>query len=126
MAKYVAKKQGKLGQIIDVLTILVLTVGALYIPLWLKMAGSAQVEHPQANPTWQSLGQNTTMVEKWHQLGFPTPASAASIITTRYNYAFSIVELVIMIVAIVGYYFIMLRFSEKEYRDVISEKFDGK
>ena len=28
-----------------------------------------------------------------------------------------------MIVVIVGYYAILLRFSEKEYRDVISEKF---
>ena len=30
-----------------------------------------------------------------------------------------------MIVVIVGYYAIMLRFSEKEYREVISEKFNG-
>lgn len=126
MAKYVAAKQSKFGQIVDVLTILVLTIGALYIPLWMKLAGSAQVDHPQANPTWQSLGQNPTMVEKWHQLGFADPSSAASMITTRYNYSFSVVELVIMIVAIVGYYTIMLRYSEKEYRDVIAEKFDEK
>ena len=31
-----------------------------------------------------------------------------------------------MVVVIVGYYAIMLRFSEQEYRDVISEKFGDK
>lgn len=126
MAKYVPPKQSKIGQIIDVLTVLIMTVGALYIPLWLKLAGSAQVDHPQTNPTWESLGQNATMVDKWHQLGYADPASAASIITTRYDYSFSTIELLVMIVAIVGYYLIMLRFSEKEYRDVITEKFDEK
>ncbi len=31
-----------------------------------------------------------------------------------------------MVVVIVGYFAMMLKLSEKEYRDVIAEKFDGK
>ena len=33
---------------------------------------------------------------------------------------------VLMVVVIVGYFVMMLRLSEKEYREVIAEKFDGK
>jgi hypothetical protein len=78
------------------------------------------------NPTWESLGQNPVMVEKWNQLGYEDPAAAADLITARFDYSFSITSLLVMIIVIVGYYAIMLRFSEKEYRDVIAEKFDGK
>lgn len=126
MAHYIPPKQGKLGQIIDVIVLLALTIGSLYIPLWMGLAGSTKVGEVPANPTWESLGQNPTMVEKWNQLGYPDAASAAEMITSRFDYTVSVVELVIMVVAIVGYYAIMLRFSEQEYRDVISEKFDGK
>lgn len=47
-------------------------------------------------------------------------------ISARFDYSVSIIELAIMILVIVGYYTIMLRFSEREYREVISEKFDNK
>ncbi|MDQ7777963.1 MAG: hypothetical protein Q4615_19880 [Paracoccus aminovorans] len=63
------------------------------------------------------------MVEQWQKLGYADPASAAELITARFDYSFSIGALVVMIVVIVGYYAILLRFSEKEYRDVIAEKF---
>lgn len=124
MSRYIPPKQGKLGQVIDVLTILILTIGALYIPLWMGLAGSAHVANTQTNPTWESLGQNPTMVEKWQQLGFADPASAADMITSRFDYSFSIASLLVMVVVVIGYYAIMLRYSEKEYRDVITEKFD--
>ncbi len=123
MAKYTPPAQSKFGQIIDVIVLLVLTVGALYIPLWMGLAGSAHVANTQDNPTWESLGQNPTMVEKWNALGFADPAAASDMITGRFDYSFSVSSLLVMIVVIVGYYAIMLRFSEKEYRDVIAEKF---
>lgn len=126
MAHYVPPKQSKIGQVIDVIVLLALTIGSLYIPLWMGLAGSAKVGEVPANPTWESLGQNATMVEKWNQLGYPDAASAAEMITSRFDYTVSLVELAVMVVAIIGYYAIMLRFSEQEYRDVISEKFDGK
>ena len=125
MARYEPPTQSKFGQIVDVIVLLTLTIGALYIPLWLGLAGSAHVAEVPENPTWESLGQNPVMVEKWNQLGYADPASAAELITSRFDYSFSIASLLMMIVVIVGYYAIMLRFSEKEYREVISEKFNG-
>jgi hypothetical protein len=123
MTKYVAPVQSKIGQVIDVIVLLIMSIGALYLPLWLKMAGSSKVPQPVENPTWESLGQNPTMVEQWQKLGFADPAAASEMITARFDYSFSIVELIVMIVVVVGYYAILLRFSEKEYRDVVAEKF---
>ncbi|WP_395543779.1 hypothetical protein [Neotabrizicola sp. sgz301269] len=126
MARYTPPKQSKFGQILDVIVLLALTIGALYIPLWLGLAGSSHVANLPENPTWESLGQNAAMIEKWNQLGYADAASAAEIITSRFDYSFSIGSLLMMIVVIVGYYAIMLRLSAKEYRDVIAEKFDGR
>ena len=123
MARYIPPKQSKLGQLIDVVVLLMLAIGALYLPLWMGLAGSTKTPVPQTAPTWESLGQNPTMVEKWNQLGFADPASASDMITARFDYSFSISSLLVMIVVIVGYYVIMLRFSESEYREVIAEKF---
>lgn len=123
MARYRAPVQGKMGQIIDVIVLLIMAIGALYIPLWLGMAGSAKIPETVTDPTWESLGQNPVMVEQWQKLGYGDAASAAEMITARFDYSFSIGALLAMIVVVVGYYAILLRFSEKEYRDVIAEKF---
>lgn len=126
MARYKPPQQSKFGQIIDVIVLLALTIGALYLPIWMGLAGSSHSSNVPDNPTWEALGQNAIMVEKWNALGYPDAASAAELITSRFDYSFSISSLLVMIVVIVGYYAIMLRFSEKEYREVIAEKFDGK
>jgi len=97
MAHYKPPVQGKLGQIIDVIVLLILAIGALYIPLWMGLAGSNKVSATVENPTWESLGQNATMVEKWNQLGFADAASAADIITARFDYSFSLSSLLVMI-----------------------------
>ncbi|MBJ2151767.1 hypothetical protein [Paracoccus sp. IB05] len=123
MAKYTAPVQSKIGQIIDVIVLLIMAIGALYIPLWLGMAGSSKEPVAIENPTWEALGQNPAMVGQWEKLGFSDPAAAAEMITARFDYSFSISSLIVMIVVIVGYYAILLRFSEKEYCDVIAEKF---
>ena len=126
MAKYIPPEQSKLGQVIDVIVLLALSIGALFLPLWMGLAGSSKVPQPVENPTWESLGQNPTMVEKWNQLGFADAASAADTITARFDYSFSISSLVIMVVVILGYYVMLIRFSDSEYRDVINEKFGSK
>lgn len=127
MAKYAPPNQSKVGQIIDVIVLLVLTVGALYIPLWLGMAGGAKTPAPIENPTWEALGQNPTMVEKWNALGYTDPAAVNEMITARYDYwGFSTLELIIMIVVVIGYFVIVVRFSNKEYHDVIDEKFGSR
>ena len=126
MAIYVPPVQSKFGQIIDVIVLVVLSLGALFAPLWLGLAGSSKVPVPVENPTWESLGQNPVMVEQWNKLGFADAASAADMITARYDYSFSLVNLVVMVVVIVGYFAMMIRFSDIEYREVIAEKFGRK
>jgi len=123
MAHYQPPTQGKASQLIDVIVLVVLTVGALFVPIWLGMAGAAKsVTAPVANPTWESLNQNAAQAAKFEALGF-TPESAHDLILSRFDYSFSIGALLTMIVVIVLYYFLILRFSEVEYREVISEKF---
>lgn len=126
MANYVPPVQSKLGQIIDVIVLVVLSVGALFVPLWLGLAGSSKLPGAVENPTWESLGQNAAMVEQWNKLGFADAASAADMITARYDYTFSVSSLIVMVVVIVGYFFMMIRFSDIEYREVIAEKFGKK
>jgi len=123
MAHYVAPKQSKVSQLIDVLVLVALTVGALFVPLILKMAGAAKtVASPEENPTWESLGQNAVQAAQYEKLGF-TPESAHDLILARFDYSFTTGALLVMIAVIVLYYFLMLRFSEIEYREVIAEKF---
>jgi hypothetical protein len=119
-------RQGVAGQLIDVITLLALTFGALYLPLWMGLAGAGKETVEMANPTWESLGQNAVMQQKWIELGFATPADAAAIINSRFNYTFSWVELLVMAVVVIGYFVLIVRLSDREYRDVIAEKFDGR
>ena len=121
--RYLPPPQSKIGQILDVVVLLLLTVGALYLPLYLGLAGRTASPNPQENPTWESLGQNQVMVERWAALGYTDPAAAQNLITSRFDYSFSAISLVVMIVVVVGYFVMMMRLSEKEYREVISEKF---
>lgn len=132
MAKYIPPRQSKLGQVFDVLVLLVLTVGALYIPLLMGLAGGAKEAKPYVpDATWEQLGQNPVMVEKWQQLAAfnavsadPKDEALQAMITARYDYwSFSTWELILMIVVVVGYFFMVVRFSDKEYREVIAEKF---
>lgn len=125
MARYIPPKQSKIGQVIDVIVLLILSIGALYIPLWMGLAGSSKMPVPVENPTWESLGQNEVMAERWTALGYD-PVSAHDMITARFDYSFTWPSLVLMVVVIGGYFLMMLRLSEKEYREVIAEKFEGK
>ena len=107
----------------DVVVLVVMTVGALFVPLWMGMAGAAKtVSAPVAEATWEALGQNAVQAAQYEALGY-TPESAHDLILARYDYSFSTVALLTMIGVIVLYYVLILRFSEVEYREVISEKF---
>jgi hypothetical protein len=68
------------------------------------------------------LGQNEAQSAKYEALGYD-PASAHDLILARFDYSFSVGALLTMIAVILLYYFLILRFSEVEYREVISEKF---
>jgi hypothetical protein len=120
---YRPPKQSKLSQLFDVIVLLAMTFGALYIPLFLGLAGGSKSVPEGAPTTWEGMGQNAAQVAQYNALGFTDPAAVSNIINARYDYSFSWGALAVMILVIVAYYALMLRFSEQEYRDVISEKF---
>lgn len=123
---YQPPKQSLAAQIFDVITLLVLTVGALYVPLYLGLAGAAKTPAPIANPTWEALGQNTTEQAQWAALGITDPAAANDIITARFDYSFSWAALITMAVLVIGYFVLVVKLSEKEYREVIDERFGSR
>ena len=123
---YQPPKQGLVGQIVDVFVLLMLTVGALYIPLYLGLAGAAKTPAPVDNPTWEALGQNATEQQQWAALGITDPAAASDIITARFDYSFSWMALIVMTILVVGYFVLVVRLSDREYRDVIEERFGGR
>ncbi len=126
MAHYTPPKQSKISQLIDVIVLVGLTVGALFVPLWLGMAGSSKsVATPVEAPTWEALGQTPAQATQYEALGY-TPETAHDLILARFDYSFTIGAMLTMIVVIVAYYFLLLKFSEQEYREVISEKFGDK
>jgi hypothetical protein len=140
MAKqiYQPPQQSVPGQWIDVLVLLALIFAALFVPVWAKIAVPARVEKLPAGVsytaaedgtktwtglTWESLGQNPTMQQQWEKLGY-TAESAADIITQPFDYTIQWGGLIGMIVLIGGYYVFLLWHSEKEYKQVVAEKFD--
>jgi len=122
---YEPPAQSVLGQVIDAFLVLALVLVTLYLPLLLGLAGGGVSVKTFDAPTWEALGQNAAMAEQWVKLGFD-PAKAAEIIGKRFDYEFSWIALGVTVVVIVGYFVFLLKWSDKEYRDVIAERFaDG-
>ena len=95
--------------------------------LELGLAGGAKTPAPY-NPaaTWADLGQDTPeKVAAWNALGYASPDNEAlqSLITARFDYSINTLELLVMIVVVVGYFFLVVKFSGHEYKEVIAEKF---
>ena len=123
MAKYIPPDQSKIGQLFDVVVLMGLAVGALYLPLKMGLSGAAKViATPDENPTWETLGQSAAQAAQYEALGY-TPASAHDLILARFDYSFSWASLILMAVVIIGYFVMMMKLSGQEYRDVINEKF---
>ncbi len=121
--KYIAPKQGGWGQAVDCIFVLALVYICLLLPLLLGGgANTYTVPDAKSNPTWQSLHQNPVMQEQWHKLGYDAQ-EAGKLINTRFNYDFSWISLIITAIVIVGYFVILLRMSDKEYKEVINEAF---
>jgi hypothetical protein len=141
-AKYQPPKQSVFGQIIAVF-------GALYAPIAFNLAGAATrtilpagvTQETGANgaitfpgATWENLGQNEVMQKQWKQLGYDisevrdadgtvTTQSAAALITQWFDYSFSWLTLIGTALAIIGYFAFLLWYSDKEFKEVIAEKF---
>jgi len=124
---YVPPKQGMLGQIVDTATVLVLVYASLMLPLLFKAAAKAENAVVQAavavQATWESLGQNAVQQEQWIRLGY-SPEKAAVLINNRFDYTIDPVMLGITFAGIIGYFIFLLKVSDKQYREVIAEKFD--
>lgn len=74
------------------------------------------------NLTWDALQQNTVMQAQWGKLGIDVQG-AAEAITKRYDYTFDWLWLILTLAAIGGYFLFLVKQSDKEYREVIAEKF---
>ncbi len=141
MAKvYIPPKQSVAGQLFDVAFLLTLMFAALFLPLWLKIAVPSRVEKlPEgvtytlaadgatrqwSGLTWEKLGQNPAMQAQWAKLGY-TLELAAEIITQPFDYTIDTAGLVITGIVIIGFFIFLVVMSDREYRQVIAEKFDG-
>lgn len=119
---YQPPKQSLAGQIVDVFVIVVLVFGALWAPAVLGLTGPGTVTKTLTSPTWDKLGQNPAMQHAWTQLGM-TPDTAAPIILTRYDYKIEPLLLIVTILFVAAYFLFVILYSNKEYRDVIAERF---
>lgn len=135
-APYTPPEQSKLGQFFDSLLLLVLVFAALFIPfkygeqLHIQAKSKTAVEF--ADKTWAGMGQNETMVAQWEKLGLAKddagniPQATVDMIASRFDYSFDPLSLALTALLVVAYFYIVLHWSKKEYRDVIDEKFNNK
>jgi hypothetical protein len=127
MAKspYKPPTQSKIGQLFDSLFLLALVFAALFAPLYLGLAGGGKAPIEFQDKTWAGMGQNATMQAQWEKLGF-TPETAHDIAASRFDYTFDPLWLGLTALVVIAYFFIVFHWSEKEYREVIDEKFNNK
>ena len=111
------------GQIFDSVFLLIIIYCVLLLPLVLGLtAGVTTTEIPET-VTWEILEQNEVMQAQWAKIGIG-PKEAAEYILTKFDYTINPLSLIFTAIVVVGYFVIVLRFSDREYKDVISEKFD--
>lgn len=122
--RYEPPKQSGVGQIFDSIFLLALVYIALFIPLILGLTGAGVTTNVPEVVTWETLEQNAVMQAQWEKLGY-TPETAAELITTRFDYSIDPLMLIVTAAVIIGYFVFMVKMSDKEYRDVIREKFDS-
>ncbi len=123
-SRYRPPEQSRGGQIFDGLFLLALVYLALFLPLVLGLTGGGTVVEKPDKLTWEAIGQNPTMQAQWEKLGYSLE-DAAAIVTERFDYTIDPFMLIITALVIIGYFAFMLLFSEKEYLEVIAEKFDA-
>lgn len=125
MARYTPPVQGKAGQIFDIVFVVVAIFVALWLPLRLGLAGAAKEIDKLDATSWEALKQNPTMASIWEKLGY-TPETAHDIIQNRFHYIIDWPTLIVMAVVLIGYFVFLFRASDREYREVIAEKFNEK
>ena len=126
MAKYNPPEQSKAMQWVDIIFVVAAIFFALWFPLYMGWAGISKVMEKIDNPTWEALKQTPAQVEQWVKLGYADAAAAHDLIQNKWDFSINWVELVLLTIALVGYFVFLFKASDKEYRDVIDEKFNGK
>ncbi len=120
---YEPPEQGAAGQIFDSIFLLLIIYCVLLMPLLLGLtAGATKTVIPEI-VTWETLEQNEVMQAQWAKIDLG-PREAAEYILTKFDYTINPISLIFTAIVIVGYFVIVLRFSDREYKEVISEKFD--
>ena len=125
MAKYIAPEQPIVMQLFDIACLVAAIFLALWFPLYMGWAGISKTLEKIDNPTWDALKQSPTMAAQWEKLGF-TPETAHGIIQNKWVYSIDWTQLIIMTAVLLGYFVFLFMASDKEYRDVIEEKFNSK
>ncbi|ACK51553.1 conserved hypothetical protein [Methylocella silvestris BL2] len=119
---YEPPKQSTAGQIFDALLMMALVIVTLYLPLLLGLAGGGTTTIAVNPESWTTLGQNAVMAGQWEKLGF-TPATAAPIIGARFDYVVNWSTLALSFAVVIAYFVVLIKISERQYRDVIAERF---
>ena len=125
MAKYVPPEQPRAMQFFDIVCLVGAIFLALWFPLYMGWAGISKTLEKIDNPTWESLKQTPAMAAQWQKLGMD-PAAAHDIIQNKWVYTIDWMQLIIMAVVLIAYFVFLFLASDKEYRDVIDEKFNGR
>jgi hypothetical protein len=126
MAKYNPPEQPVALQWFDIACVVGAIFLALWFPLYMAWTGVARNIEKIENPTWESLKQTPAQVAQWAKLGYADAASAHDIIQNKFDYTIDWTQLIIMSVILIGYFVFLFIASDKEYREVIDEKFNGK
>jgi hypothetical protein len=126
MAKYNPPEQSRVLQWIDIVVVVGAIFLALWFPLYMGWAGNSKVTEKIENPTWELLKQTPAQVEQWTKLGYADAAAAHDIIQSKWDYTINWTQLILLAVALIGYFVFLFRASDKEYREVIDEKFGAK
>jgi hypothetical protein len=126
MAKYTPPEQSKEMQWFDIAFVVAAIFLALWLPLQAGWAGVSRAIVKIENPTWEALGQTPAQVAQWVKLGYADAAAAHDIIQNKFDYTIDWLQLIIMAAVLIGYFVFLFKASDKEYREVIDEKFNGK
>lgn len=126
---YQPPRQSGVGQLIDSLFLVVLVFLSLLAPVLLAPkaepaapAATTEAAKPEPAVTWASLNQTPAQAQQWEKLGLK-PADAKPMIEHRFDYTVDPLWLAVTVVVIAGYFVFVLTISQRQYRDVIRERF---
>lgn len=128
---YEPPRQSGIGQLVDSILLMVFVFGSLMLSLFyesiltfLGFGGEeAEAMASTGQVTWESLGQNEVMQAQWEKLGYGVE-DAAVLINDRFDYTIDPLALIVTAIVIIGYFVFLFRASDKEYREVLREKFN--